>query len=135
MSYSISGKEFESVSALAPMKRFQHFVKRVADWEEVWSLKNDDGWILLATSQGQEVVPLWPHPDYAQTFATEQWADCVPAAIGLTTFLEQWISGITRDGRWISVFATPSSSGIVLEAEAFRRAINAHIEADHGGDA
>ena len=38
MSYKFEPHEFESVYKLAPEDRLHHFFKRVANWEEVWSL-------------------------------------------------------------------------------------------------
>lgn len=133
MPYRINRQEFESVSALAPANRFEHFVKRAADWEEVWSLKNGNGWVLLTTSAGKEVAPFWPHPDYAQACAVDEWADCAPALIELAAFLERWVPGLTRDGRSVSVFATPGSPGAVMAADALKAALQVEIETHYGG--
>jgi hypothetical protein len=43
---TISDPEFTSVSALPADKRYVHFVKQAADSEEVWSLRNEAGWVL-----------------------------------------------------------------------------------------
>ncbi len=133
MPYQISDKEFEAVSALTPESRLEHFIKRVADWEEVWSLKNSGGWVLKGTSDGKEVAPFWPHPQYAKACAIEGWVDCVPVEIELAAFLQRWIPGLSKDGRLVSVFATPYSSGVVVEAEILKKAIEEEIEANYGG--
>ena len=133
MPYRINRREFESVCALAPQRRFEHFVKRVADWEEVWGLKNGKGWVLLATPDGEEVAPFWPHPDYAQACAVDEWEDCAPALIGLAAFLERWVPGLARDGRFVSVFATPGSPGILAAADVLKKALEEEIEAHYGG--
>ena len=43
-SYSLNPRQFASVSVLDGNARVQHFVARVADWEQVWSLKAESGW-------------------------------------------------------------------------------------------
>jgi hypothetical protein len=43
----VNPKQMEAVLALPGPKRFQHFIKVVADWQEVWGLYRD-GWALAA---------------------------------------------------------------------------------------
>ncbi len=57
MTYPLSQKELESVSRLSIEARLAHFVKRVADWEEVWSLRNSEGGVLTLATEGQEAAP------------------------------------------------------------------------------
>ena len=33
MTWNLNGKEFENVAHLPPQKRYEYFVKKVADWE------------------------------------------------------------------------------------------------------
>lgn len=129
MTYRLSTKEFEAVSSLSPRERLQHFVKRVADWEEVWSLKNHEGWVLAGVPNGQEAAPFWPHPDYARACRTEQWADCEPAAIELRAFIDRWIPGLARDGRAVSVFPVANGRGVIVTADALRLALMEELQA------
>jgi hypothetical protein len=62
-------KEFESVLALSGSERYAYFVKRVADWAELWSLKTEDGWVLAGDDAGHELVPIWPHQRFAMACA------------------------------------------------------------------
>jgi hypothetical protein len=95
--------EIEKVSALDAKARYGYFIKRVADTKEVWSLWSD-GWVLVGDDDGRELVPLWPHSEYARRYATVDWAGYKPKRIALDDFLEKWIPGMKRDNRWVSVF-------------------------------
>ena len=33
----VSKQELEAVTALSPEKRYNYFVKRICDWEQVWT--------------------------------------------------------------------------------------------------
>jgi len=57
MTWNLNGKEFENVVQLPPQKRYEYFIKKVADWREVWSLWND-GWVLMGDKDGGEMVVL-----------------------------------------------------------------------------
>jgi hypothetical protein len=44
--------------SLSESERYAYFVKKAADWEEIWRLKTEDGWILAGDDQGNELVPI-----------------------------------------------------------------------------
>ncbi|MBO6824549.1 MAG: DUF2750 domain-containing protein, partial [Pseudomonadales bacterium] len=62
MTYHITEEEYEAVLKTSSQIRFEHFVKKVADWEQVWSVRNDEGWLVPVAPEGFEYFPLWPHP-------------------------------------------------------------------------
>jgi hypothetical protein len=114
MSNTLSAPEMAAVSALNPQQRMTHLIGRVADWEEIWSLSNADGWVLSQSPTGEEAVPIWPHPDYAKLCAQDKWEHCQPAKIALEDFMAKWIPGLTNDQRLVNVFPTATHSGLFL---------------------
>ena len=48
----INQKQIDAVLKLSGAERYQHFVKKIADWEEVWGLYQD-GWALLETENNK----------------------------------------------------------------------------------
>jgi hypothetical protein len=117
MSWHLSEKESTSVLSLPDDMRYSYCLKRIADWEEIWSLRNRDGWVLMRTPDGFETVPIWPHSDYAAKCIKDEWADCEPASISLTAWMDRWLPGLHEDGRQIAVFPTPADSGVTVEAK------------------
>jgi hypothetical protein len=51
MSWAVNSREFANVVGLTPAKRYEYFVKRVADWAQVWSLRDDEGWALAGDNE------------------------------------------------------------------------------------
>ncbi len=117
MSWNVSDQEFESVLFLPGAKRYSYFVKKVADWEEIWSLRNQDGWVLFADPAGSGVVPVWPHERFAQACSEGEWQDCQPVVIELSVWMERWIPGMMRDKKKVAIFATPQDKGVVVEPD------------------
>jgi hypothetical protein len=45
-------KKLERVFNLSPHERYVYFIKHVADFQEVWGLKQDDGWATTGDDNG-----------------------------------------------------------------------------------
>jgi hypothetical protein len=124
----MNDKEFQSVSALPGPERYAHFIRRVADFEEAWSLSNENGWVLAGDKDGRESAPVWPHAEYAAACATGAWGGCEPKAIPLGDWMDKWLPGLARDGRMVAVFMTPNDSGVPIQPEAMARDLEAELE-------
>ena len=40
--YKITEQEIEAIIKLTPQQRYAYFLKRICDWEEIWTLYEDD---------------------------------------------------------------------------------------------
>ena len=103
VTWNISGKEFENVLRLRPEKRYEYFIKKVADWQEIWSLWKD-GWVLMGDANHTEIVPVWPHPMFAEAFAVGEWLGYEPKRIGLDDWLTKWLLAWRKTIGWSLFF-------------------------------
>lgn len=122
-SHSLNAKQFAAVSALSGPQRYQHFVGRVADWQCVWSLRDQDGWVSAADDDGNLVYPFWPHPDYAEACSIGNWAGSSPDCIEIHQFLDRWLPGMSKDGVSVAVFPTALVQGVVVPPLQLQQAI------------
>lgn len=127
MTYKLSERQFESIQKLADHERFDYFLKKVANWEEVWSLCSSDGWVELSTPEGEELFPIWPHPDFAAAWAVDDWVDCQPKAIKLDIWIERWVPGLERDSTLVTVFPV-SEEGVVMTPSELEESLLAELE-------
>jgi hypothetical protein len=110
----LSEKEMEAVLKLPGPKRFDYFVKKVADFGKVWGLF-DKGWAMAGDDNGQEVLLLWPAKQYAQLSAVKDWASFQPMEISLEEFLNEWIPQMVKRNERIGVFLAPDGKGVISE--------------------
>lgn len=122
----VNPKQLESVLALPGTKRFEHFVKVVADWQEVWGLYQD-GWALAAADDGTTVFPLWPAKEYAQACAANEWKGYEPRSFSLSDFMEVLLPKLESDGVLPGVFFTPSSKGVTPSVGELKSALEAEL--------
>ncbi|MBA3945262.1 MAG: DUF2750 domain-containing protein [Herpetosiphonaceae bacterium] len=116
---AMADQEFASVLGLSGKQRYSYFVKKVADWEHIWSLASEAGWV-LAYADEREVVPVWSHPRFAASCASDEWANHFPRSIPLTMWLERWTPGMVDDRRLVAVFPTPHDKGVVVSPNQLR---------------
>ncbi|MGY4302880.1 hypothetical protein ACVIJ6_000123 [Bradyrhizobium sp. USDA 4369] len=123
----VSPKQMEAVLALPGIKRFEHFIKVIADWQEVWGLYQD-GWALAAADDGTTVFPLWPAKEYAQVCAANEWTGYEPRSISLSDFTEVLLPKLKLDGVLPGVFFTPTSKGVTPSVDELKSALEAELQ-------
>ena len=127
MTWKMRPQEFANVAKLLPKARYEYFIKKVADHEELWGLW-DEGWALLADEEEAELVPVWPHPDFAKAYANGEWQNFHPRLIELDDWLEEWIPEMLKDHRKVAVF--PTADRLTTTAEPSRLRADLESELD-----
>lgn len=123
----VNPRQMEAVLALPGIKRFEHFIKVIADWQEVWGLYQD-GWALAAADDGAAIFPLWPAKEYAQVCAANEWAGYEPRSISLIDFTEALLPKLKLDGVLPGVFFTPTSKGVTPSVDDLKSALEAELQ-------
>ena len=123
----VTPQQVQSVLALPGPERFEHFVKTVADWQQVWGLY-DEGWALAATDQGTPVFPLWPAREYAVACAAKEWSTHEPKLIELREFMDVLLPQLKADGVLPGVFFTPSTNGLTPTVDELVAALELELQ-------
>lgn len=104
--------EIDAVIKLPASKRYEYFIKKVSDFEEVWGLYRD-GWV--QTGDGKHTyIPFWPKKEFAELCATKEWDDCTPKRIQLEDFMAKWLPGMQKDLISPCVFLLPENDGMIV---------------------
>ena len=104
MPYRMNEPQFKAVTNLDSFKRFDHFVSKVADWEQMWGVRSEEGWLVPEAPEGFEYFPVWPHPEYAQKICDLNFPNNTATEISLNDFLEIWIPRFIEDKLKVAVF-------------------------------
>ncbi len=112
----VNPKQMEAVLNLNGEKRYQNFIKVVADWEEVWGLYND-GWALAADDTGRRVFPLWPAEAYAKICSDNEWESYKPTSLSLEELMRELLPSLKNDGVLPGIFYTPTDLGVTPEVD------------------
>ena len=127
MTWKLEPKELEGVLNLAALERYAYFVKRCADWEKVWGLRDDSGWVTAEDDDGRILMPIWPHMEYARVCATDEWGTANPASIELHEWVAEWLPDLEQRRHLVAVFPIPTGKGVAVEPGRLGRDLEEEI--------
>lgn len=114
MSYTLTDTERNAALSLNADYRYDHFITKLVEHGELYVLTDEHG-VMMLTTEDEDCIPVWPHPEYAEAWASGEWADCKPQAITLKVWMDRWIAGMEEDELCVAVFPTVDQEGIVVE--------------------
>ena len=125
MPYRMHPQQFESVLAFSSDERKSHFISRVGDWQQLWGVKNSQGWLVpVVEEKGIEYFPVWPHPEYAQRITDKHFPGHQATEISLDRFLAHWLPTFTKDNVKVAVFPNKKWVFWVMEPEELSEALS-----------
>lgn len=113
--YAFGKNEINSVLAQPSSTRYSYFVKRVADWGEVWSLSDLNGLVVYESSEGVKAAAFWPFKEFAECCAVDMWDKAAAESIELDHFLNELLLEMKEKGFQIAVFPDTSSQSILVD--------------------
>lgn len=98
-------------------RRYQQFLSRTIQTNEVWGLVNKDGWCVCPSNDflDTDVMLFWSDRAYANQCAIEEWSNYTPQEIPLTEFIDQWLTGMNEDGLMVGLNWSVQLIGLELE--------------------
>ncbi|TYS17753.1 DUF2750 domain-containing protein [Rossellomorea vietnamensis] len=119
-------KEFDSVSRLPAAVRYEYFIKKVADHEEVWGLYNE-GWATAHDEEGKVLIPFFPRREFAESCAKDKWTGYHAKSVELDDFVDKWLAGMKEKGIRPSIFPVEEDTAVV-EIEVLLNDLEAELE-------
>ncbi|WP_345807893.1 DUF2750 domain-containing protein [Bacillus pumilus] len=120
-------KELETTIQLLAKKRYDYFIKKIVDFEEVWSLRNENGWVMSEDEHRVPQLHFWPTKEHAAYCAVEPWGKSKPEMIDLDDFIEEWLLGMIADGINPSIFYNRNDS-VSIEIQTLKEEIEEELK-------
>lgn len=125
---NINKQEIENVSRLEPFKRYKYFIKKIADFEELWILVDENEEIALSMIDKKTLVTVWSAKEFADSCLNEKWENYVPFKLTLDQMEQAIFSHIEENSYLINVFPVNNKSGFVVNLHEFIRDLNEELE-------
>ncbi len=97
-------------------KRYDYFIKKVAETEEVFGLADEEGWALLGDdNEASDILPLFPSQELAEAFRIAvEFDDNQVEPLDVNELLE-WLDDMEEDGLLVAVCPNTELNGAVVE--------------------
>lgn len=118
-------KQIESVSALPPIERYKHFIKRFADFEECWSIVDEDGELVILEVDDYKFISLWSSKEYIEM--DENLGTIIPNNYTLEYFQQTLFDFIEKNNLLINVFSIKGKTGFIVSLGEFVRDLNEEL--------
>ena len=117
MSESLSPQQLVEINATSAEQRYEDFISKTVTSGKLWGLFNDSGWVILSGYEEDEFLPVWPHAELAELWASHVKSESKATAIPLTDWLGEWLPGMGKNGLLIAVSPNAEDDCITLGAE------------------
>lgn len=124
----LTKQEIDYVSKLEPFKRYEYFIRKVADFQELWTIIDNNGAISLSDIEKHRLVSFWTAEDFIQSNLTGNWKGFTPIKIDLDNLDDTIIPFIEENEYLLSIFPVNGKSGFVVNLEEFIRDLNDELE-------
>ncbi len=129
MPYRLAPDEMENLLSQSAEIRYQHFLDKVADWEEIWGVCDEQGWLVQVTTSQRRYITLWSHPALTEDAIKRHLPEAQAEEIDFEFLLEQWLPLLKQEDINISIQPDRQWQGIIVSPDKFeedlRRAIAA----------
>ena len=124
---SLNNLEINNVISLKPLERYKYFIKKVADFEELWVLLDSKGNHALSCLEDKTFISIWSHYPYLKTCLNDEWSKFFPTKITLDDF-ESNVIDYMEDDYLLNIFPVNNKSGFIVTLKEFIRDLNDELD-------
>lgn len=89
-------QKIDNVFALESAERYGYLIRKVADFETIYLIAdNEDNYVLIG-SDDVSVLPVWPEKEFAELFLTGDWKNYHVVEYNITEFIE-WLDDLETE--------------------------------------
>jgi hypothetical protein len=124
----MNSKEIENILKLDPLKRYQYFIKKIADFEELWTIVDEDGNYALSDIDDYTLISFWSAEEFVTSNLNEGWQNCKPVKLTLDDLEDDLFEIIESENYLINIFPIDGKSGFVVNYNEFRRDLDEELD-------
>ena len=109
----------KNILNLSPQDKYGYFIRKVADFEEVWLIQENGHYVTLGDKEEQIIIPIWPEKEFAELMLTDDWKSYTVESMNVHDFVE-WLDTLEEDGYKIAGFPDIALKGVVVTADEMK---------------
>lgn len=108
-------------------ERMQYAITRMVECEEVWSLGDENGWIIQEANDRQ-IIPIWPYRQLVLEHVPGGADSSVPQATSLEYFVYGVLDMCKQDDIWLEIFPRQATTSIQIRSVELFEIMNGMLE-------
>jgi hypothetical protein len=117
----MNNKKLENVLKLEPKKRYEYFIRKIADFEELWTIVDENGNYAIATVDNKTLMSFWPEEEFIVSNLNDEWSNCKALNLSLDDLADEVLPYIAKNNHLINVFPINGRAGFIVDLEEFSR--------------
>ncbi|WP_303850144.1 DUF2750 domain-containing protein [Apibacter mensalis] len=121
-------QKFDNVSKLEPLDRYKYFIKKIADFEELWTILDVNNDYALSDVEEYTLISFWPEEEFVFSNLDKEWKDCRPVKIDLDELYNTIFPIIEANKYLLNIFPINGRTGFVVDLIEFKRDLEEELE-------
>lgn len=127
MALQLSDRQAEAVLGKDSATRHRYFVKKTAEWQQLWGAKKGDDWLVPQSTDNAHYFPLWPHPKCAERTLTAHFPGYEAKEISLLALIDYWLPLFGQNRVKAAVFPNENWDYTRVEPEALSQQLRREL--------
>jgi len=100
---TMNENKINSVLALSSQERCDYLLRKVADFETIYLIKDSADKTVTTGAKDEYVIPVWPEKEFAERLVTGDWKEYQVEECDIHDFVD-WLAELAKQGAHIDVF-------------------------------
>ena len=88
-------QKINSIFAFDSKERYGYFLRKVADFETIYLIADNEDKYVMIGSNDLSVIPVWPEKEFAELFLTDDWKNYKVVEYDIHDFME-WLTDLEK---------------------------------------
>jgi hypothetical protein len=111
--------KIRNIFNLSSEDRYGYFIRKVADSEEVWLIKDGDSFPALGDNEEQVTIPVFPEQEFARFLLTGDWQTYSVKKMEVHDFID-WLDELEEQNIKIAGFPREDLKAVVVTADEMK---------------
>ena len=89
-------QKINNIFALDSKERYGYLLRKVADFETIYLIADNEDKYVMIGSNGLSVIPVWPEQEFAELFLTDDWKDYKVVEYDIHDFMK-WLTDLEKE--------------------------------------
>ncbi|MBX0332215.1 DUF2750 domain-containing protein [Pontibacter sp. HSC-14F20] len=96
-------QKIKNVFALDSKERYGYLLRKVADFETIYLIADNEDKYVMIGSEEVSVIPVWPEKEFAELFLTDDWKEYKVVEYSIYDFMD-WLDNLDKENTELAGF-------------------------------